>query len=253
MDHAAQEALSVNGLQGVTNHLEIVSPEDLDPLINIQSIQSEQLEEAVYRELINNLGKDLAVTSITAVNGVVRLRGTVPSMYHSQRAESTSRNVVGVRRVDNQLTVDVKARADAEILYDVQFGLKSDAMLGPQELTVQVQQGAVTLSGEVQDFLTKSRAARIAGRVHGVRSINNEVKVAWSRRFSDDGLVKRIQERFAANGQTGPIRQHIRVRVEAGRVTLTGQVDHSLQRSEAERITLLTDGVRSVENRLTHP
>lgn len=251
MDRATQEALSVRGIQRVANYLEIVPLDDLDPPMKIQSVQDDQLGKAVYRELENNWGADSAMVNVSASSGVVTLRGKVPSIYLRQRAERNTRSVVGVRRVQNQLIVNAEPRPDAEILNDVQFGLTSDAGLGMQRLAVQVQQGVVTLSGEVQDVVSKLRASRIAGRVRGVRSINDEIEVAWSRRFSDEDLTKRIEERLAANGQTLATIQQIQIRVEEGRVILTGQVDHPGQRREAERIAIFTDGIRSVDNRLT--
>ena len=56
--------------------------------------------------------------------------------------------------------------------------------------------------------------------------------------------------RFTSNAITRPVAGHIRVVVKDGRVVLAGEVGRSSELIEAERVAGLTDGVRSVENRL---
>ena len=88
-------------------------------------------------------------------------------------------------------------------------------------------------------------------RVRGVRSITNDLKVCWSESTNDDLVKQHVVNRLNSNATTRPVAGHIQVVVKSGAVTLTGRVDRSFQLIDAERIANSTDGVRTVENRLS--
>ena len=175
----------------------------------------------------------------------------VASMFEKQMAERIATGLVGVSRVENLLEVVTAKRSDRDIQSDVQFNLASDAMLAGQGISVAVENAEVTLAGDVADFTSKARAPLLAGRVRGVRSVVNLVKVRWSKSFGDGALRDRIAERLAANWATRPVAARISIQVHSGVATLTGSVDRWMQRVEAERVASYSDGVRGVVNHLS--
>src|SRR5437868_11576985 len=66
-----------------------------------------------------------------------------------------------------------------DAIYDnVRRKLASDPIVKGGGLTVDVKQGAVTLSGTVEQDKQKDRATKLAKTVSGVKSVVNELKVA---------------------------------------------------------------------------
>jgi hypothetical protein len=71
-----------------------------------------------------------------------------------------------------------KAPNDAQITSDVQSSLSADSGLQGKQLGVQAANGAVTLSGTVDDENQREAAARYAAAVPGVKQVINNLQVA---------------------------------------------------------------------------
>ena len=67
---------------------------------------------------------------------------------------------------------------DATLTQNVQSALKGDATIAQQPVQVGVQQGVVTLTGNVSDETASSVAAQDAARVPGVKEVVNDISVA---------------------------------------------------------------------------
>jgi hyperosmotically inducible protein len=68
-------------------------------------------------------------------------------------------------------------RSDNEIDDKVRIKLAGDAEVKGSQLTVEVKDGAVTLRGKVESERGKNRAARLARKVKGVKSVANELTI----------------------------------------------------------------------------
>ncbi len=68
-------------------------------------------------------------------------------------------------------------RSDERIWEEVNEELTRDAWLDPSDIEVNVQNGAVTLTGTVDSRLARRLAAEDARRVFGVRDVRNELRV----------------------------------------------------------------------------
>jgi osmotically-inducible protein OsmY len=66
---------------------------------------------------------------------------------------------------------------DDSIYDNVRRKLASDPIVKGGALQVDVKQGAVTLTGTVDEQKQKDRAAKVAKKVSGVKSVINELKV----------------------------------------------------------------------------
>lgn len=87
--------------------------------------------------------------------------------YTSTRQRFSNRGPKGYKRSDERIQDDVN---DA----------LSDGTIDASEITVQVQNGEVTLSGSVSDRRMKFYAESCAERVMGVTDVNNQLKIARS-------------------------------------------------------------------------
>lgn len=139
-------------------------------------------------------------------------------------------------------------KSDMELQKDVAAELKWEPRLKEDEIGVTVQNGVVTLTGYVPDYVQRRAAAKAAERVIGVRAVAQEitVKVPGAFRRSDSDLAKQVANvlDWDIEVPTGKIK----ARVEDGWVTLDGTVDWQYQRTAAERAVRYLTGIRGVTN-----
>jgi osmotically-inducible protein OsmY len=97
-------ARRVPGCRDVINQLGVV-PEEED--------SDEQIERAVRLALSRNNAVEVRKIRIRVVDAVVVLEGNVNSPHAADSAERDTRNVLGVRKVDNRLKVEPPVRGRA--------------------------------------------------------------------------------------------------------------------------------------------
>ncbi len=66
-----------------------------------------------------------------------------------------------------------------DVLHDrIQIKLAGDLIVKGGGLTIDVKNGAVTLSGKVENEKQKVRAEKLTKKIDGVKSVDNQVQVA---------------------------------------------------------------------------
>lgn len=115
---------------------------------------------------------------------------------------------------------------------------------------VSVEEGVVTLSGEVDTYWEKVAAANAALHVRGVRTVVNGLVVhpasAWG--VSDTDIAKAVDQAIASASN---IPKSVKAELRDRQVRLTGQVGWDYERRAAERAVQHVRGVRHVVNLLT--
>jgi len=188
--------------------------------------------------------------AVEAKDGRVTLRGVVASLHQKSLAVQDAYEVVGVIGVTDLTSIGTE-RQDANAVYEnIRFALNTDSELNKFNISIAVKNGIVILSGDVKTAYEKTHAANIASRIKGVRKVTNQIKVNALARYDDPTLKRQIKSRLAHNGQTQWIADQIELQVSDGMVTLSGFVDSWEECTEAAYVAALTDGVRSVVNRL---
>ncbi|MDB5712487.1 MAG: ornithine aminotransferase [Sphingomonas bacterium] len=116
---------------------------------------------------------------------------------------------------------------------------------------VTAKNGVVTLTGHVQNYLEKRTVERAAARVKGVKAVVEEleVKLHPGMTRSDEDIANAAINRLA--WEISVPRDAVRIKVEKGWVTLTGQVDWHFQKEAAERTIDGMLGVVGVLNETT--
>lgn len=114
-----------------------------------------------------------------------------------------------------------------------------------------VSAGVVTLTGHVDTFAQKHAAEAAAGRVKGVKAVAEEIEVrlSFETKRSDDEIAAAAIERLAWDVSIP--RDAVKVQVEKGWVTLTGEVDWYFQRNAAEQDLRRLAGVVGISDRIT--
>ena len=111
--------------------------------------------------------------------------------------------------------------------------------------------GVVTLSGHVDSYWQKQAAERAAGRVKGVRAIAEEIEVRLpgTVRLGDDEIAAAALHRLFWDVSIP--HDAIKVHVEGGFVTLTGEVEWHYQHDEIARSMRSLSGVTGIANQIT--
>jgi len=139
---------------------------------------------------------------------------------------------------------------DSDILKDVLEQLDFEPGVDASHIGVAVHAGVVTLTGHVPSYAHKRAAEEAVGQVRGVKAIAQdlEVRLASDKKRSDDEIAERAV-RILDWDDSVPS-QHLKVKVERGWVTLSGEVDWQFQKQAAEAAVNKLSGVLGVYNEI---
>jgi len=143
---------------------------------------------------------------------------------------------------------------DSRLAVKINTALWSDLRFPGRQISVDTQDGVVTLRGKVDSEETKKAADDIIGRLEGVKEIRNQLQIVPpERRAEVDARDQAIARALDVKFKEDPRLQDavIDTRVDAGLVTLSGQVRNTAARSLAVELARAVPGVRSVRNELT--
>lgn len=140
---------------------------------------------------------------------------------------------------------------DKELRRLVVDELEYEPSIDAADIGVTAENGVVTLSGHVADYVQKMAAERAAWRVKGVKGIAQEIEVrfAGDKKWNDDEIAQRAVNILAWN--TLVPKDCVRVKVSDGWITLSGSVDWNYQRQAAENEVRKLNGVKGVMNNVT--
>ena len=129
-------------------------------------------------------------------------------------------------------------KTDAALQLDVIAELKWEPSVNAAHVGVEVKDGIVTLAGHVDTYAEKWDAERAAQRVSGVKAIAVEmdVRLAGSSKRTDADIARSATN--VLEWATSVPKDSVKVKVEDGWMTLTGEVEWEYQRQAA------SDGVR---------
>jgi osmotically-inducible protein OsmY len=181
--------------------------------------------------------------------GIVTLGGFVDSLADKGKAERVAARVKGVRAVVNEIEVKLPTwsqRADPDIARAVLDALKWNIAVPHEHLRVKVEDGWVTLEGEVPWYHQKEAAERSVRFLTGVRGVLNLVTLKAQPTPRD--VKKRIKD--ALHRAVEFDAEHITVEVEGNRAVLQGSVRSFAELQDAERAARNAPGITEVVNRL---
>jgi osmotically-inducible protein OsmY len=142
-------------------------------------------------------------------------------------------------------------KTDTELQRDVMNELKWEPTIRAAEIGVGVKDGVVTLSGYVDSYVKKLVAERAAARVSGVRAVAEEIQVRLpgSLKRSDEDIAGAVANVLEWNVLVPHDR--VKVQVQDGLVTLSGEVDWWYQKNAAEEAVRYLMGVVLFSNQIT--
>ena len=213
-------------------------------------MSDKQLRQDVIDELDFEPSIDSADIGVAAENGVVTLSGHVPSYVQKLAAERATWRVKGVKAIAQEIQVrfaGAKKTNDDEIAQRALSILAWSSAWPLDAVHVKVQNGWVTLSGELRWNYQREGAEASVRRLSGVVGVSNEITLTPSAFPSD--VEQRIRNALKRHAEVEASRIRVAVR-DGGTVSIEGDVDNWKERRMVERAAWSTPGVRVVEDHL---
>ncbi|SDG04447.1 BON domain-containing protein [Epilithonimonas hungarica] len=189
-----------------------------------------------------------AEIGVIVKDGVVTLTGTVDSYIKKTEAEDAAKRVAGVKALVEDIEVKFPnslSKTDADVANDALAALKADWSVPDEKIVVKVEDGWITLEGELPWNYQKEAAKRAVKYLKGVKGVINNIKIKSE-------VHDKIEQKAVKNAlrRSSIDDSDIDVSVSGTTVTLTGVVNSWYAKEEAGRIAWKTPGIWHVKNEL---
>jgi hyperosmotically inducible periplasmic protein len=191
-------------------------------------------------------------------DSIVTLNGRTKLLIDKLEAQKKVNKIEHVQGVRNHAEVEgnvpdeqLRPQLADKLRYDrVGYGNVFNA------ISLGVQNGVVTLSGDVRDYPARDSALAIAQTTPGVKEVVDNINVLPTSPFDDD-IRLRVARAIYGNSTLSKYaldpQRPIRIVVENGHVTLYGVVDSQMDRQIAEQQAKSVPNVFSVDDKLMVP
>ncbi len=141
-------------------------------------------------------------------------------------------------------------KSNAELQQDVQDAIKWQPLLNAAEIGVTAKDGIVSLTGVVDSYTKKTEAEEAARNVAGVTALVEKIEVIYPGAHSITNAEIAAEVLAALKARWDVPAGRIKVKVEAGWITLTGEVGWNFQRAAATDAIASLAGVTGVTNHI---
>lgn len=207
-------------------------------------IKADVTDELAWDPAVNATGIGVAVK-----DGVVTLTGHLDSYAEKHAVERAVHRVAGVRGIAVELDVRLAAqhkRSDSDIAQAAATALQLNSLVPDEKIQVLVENGRVTLTGEVDWSYQLASAEQCVRPLAGVRGLSNRITIKSRASSKDVGA----QITAALTRQAAREAKHITVEVEGSVVTLWGKVHSLAEREAAVGAAFSARGVSRVVDKL---
>jgi osmotically-inducible protein OsmY len=167
---AVNAAWRVNGVSGVNDDLIL---ESTLPGVPTDGQIADAVRERLRKDFL--IPRDRITVSVR--DGVVTLRGAVDWQYQRVAAYEEARDALGVRGVNNEITISAFEASAQEIEAAIRRALTRDAQVEASQIQVRVEGGHITLSGKARSFAERHAAEEAAWRARGVTDVTNTIVI----------------------------------------------------------------------------
>ncbi len=189
------------------------------------------------------------ITIAIKEDGIVVLGGKVKSYSEKYLAEKAVEKIESVRAVANEIEVELLLgykRADVDIIKAALHALRWMLLVPHERIKIIVEQGHLTLDGDVNFHYQKERAEKVVRDLYGIVSITNNIKVKSN--IAPSEVKEKIIKEFERNARIDA--SNIQVEVDGSKVILKGKVKNLDEDKEARTAAWSIPGVTSVIDQL---
>lgn len=208
-------------------------------------IQQDVMDELRWQPFLNS-----SEIGVTVKDGIVTLSGIVDSYAKKLSAERAIKYVTGVKAIAEDIQIGVSPgyrKTDAEIAEEVINTLKWHTAVPDDKIKIKVEDGVVTLEGELDWEYQRANAVKAIQHLTGVRSVSNLLSIKVKLNPLD--LEQKITAALHRNAVLDASK--IKVSTAGHKATLTGKVRSLAESEDAEDVVWGASGVYEVENKLT--
>ena len=207
----------------------------------------------IQQDVINQLSWEPFLKAsdigVTVKNGIVTLTGQVDSYYKKISAEKAARKVAGVRAIAEDIQLRVSPsfiKTDAELAESVLNALKWHSAVDEEKLKIKVEDGVVTLDGEVEWEFQRTSARNAVSNLLGVRNVISNIVLKPKLTAID--IKAKISSAFHRTATIDA--QNIEVEILGNKAILRGRVRSYAEKDDAESAAWSAPGIAYVDNKL---
>jgi osmotically-inducible protein OsmY len=187
---------------------------------------------------------------VTASDGVVTLTGVVDGNLKKYKAEEVAKSIIGVKAVVEHIEfkfTNDDEKSDSAIALEIINAFKADIQVPHDRIKVRVENGWVTLEGDLPWNYQKQAATAAIRPIEGIKAFTNDIRIQpESHDEIEQAAIQRAIRRSSSMDD-----QDIHVYVTENHVTLNGVVNSYFQKAEAERIAWSAPGIATLKNELS--
>jgi osmotically-inducible protein OsmY len=168
---AKKDAQRVYGVKSVRDELEV-------RILNNDRRADAELRGDVLQALMLD---SIVPSTIDAKvdDGKVTLAGTAPWRFQRDEAESVAGNVRGVINVENDVDLVPPGPSAHDVQHSIKKAMERNAKLDADSVTVESENGTVTLRGTVSSWADHDQAVDAAWAAPGVTRVKDHILVAY--------------------------------------------------------------------------
>lgn len=209
-----------------------------------QQLQQNVMDELKWDPLLN-----ASEIGVSVKNGVVTLSGYVNSYSKKIAAENAAKRVKGVQAVAEDIEVRLGIdgqRNDTEIARAALDAFKWNTNVPDERIKLKVENGWVTLEGNLDWQFQKNAAENAVRDIAGVKGVSDLITITPKVSVTAvENKIKSALQRSAAVEAN-----NIAVQAQGSKVILKGRVRSWAERREVERAAWSSPGVAEVEDDL---
>ena len=208
-----------------------------------------ELQQDVMDELQWEQSIKAAEIGVSVRDGVVTLSGYVDSYIKRWAAQRVAARVFGVKSVAEELDVRLPGslkRSDKDLAQVASNALEWNVAVPHDRIKVQVQDGVVSLIGEVDWWYQKDAAEDAVRKLVGVVRVSNRITIKPAVKPQD--VKDKIEAAFQRNALLDARR--ITVETHGDKVILRGSVRNWAEREQVEWAAWAAPGVSEVESHI---
>jgi len=142
-------------------------------------------------------------------------------------------------------------KSNAELQQDVQNAIKWQPLLNAAEIGVTAKDGVVSLTGVVDTYANKIEAEDAAKNVAGVSALVEKIEIKYPSSYTKTNAEIATEVLTALKARWDVPKDKVKVKVEAGWITLTGELGWNYQKEAAKDAIKSLMGVTGVTNDIT--